>query len=171
MVAAIPSPRFPWLGAAHGAVAVARRRVPFHLFQHPVGDHAARALGARVFGLPSAVHALDVRYEPRRVHCEIVMHGRHVLTMSMPRGGAAPLEARALEALSLVDGSPHRVRGSCSGAGVTEGGRHVEILLGDHPLADRLRRLGLPKRPVTSLYVDALSARIEAPEQLGPSQR
>ncbi|MBC7170814.1 MAG: hypothetical protein H5U40_00215, partial [Polyangiaceae bacterium] len=51
--------------------------------------------------------------------------------------------------------------------GVSDAGRRVELLLGDHPFADRLRRFGLPKRPLRSLYVETLRARIDAPQRIG----
>ncbi len=171
LVGATPAPRARWLGPVRGAVAVARRRVPFHVFQHPVDDERSRAVAADRFGLPSAVHGLDVRYEPSRARCEIVMHGKHVLTLSMPRGGAESISAAPVEVLSLRDGVPHRARGTCEAEGCTAGGRRVELLLGDHPLADRLRRLGLPRRPSRSYFVESLRARVDAPERLGAATR
>jgi hypothetical protein len=163
LVAASPASRSTWFGAFRGAIAVTRRRVPFHVFQHPVGHEAARSVGAEVFGLPSSLHSVDVRYEPARAQCELMMHGRHVLTLSMPRGGRGTFDTLALEGTGHSDGVALRTRGTCNGAGVTEGGRQVELLLGDHPLADRLRRIGMPKRPTKSVYVETLRARFGAP--------
>ncbi|MBC7170844.1 MAG: hypothetical protein H5U40_00365, partial [Polyangiaceae bacterium] len=79
-VAADQAARHPWLEPARSALALARGRSPFHVFQR----------------VPSSPRAIDVRYEDARVDCEIHMHGRHVLTLSMPRRGEKTLEATPL---------------------------------------------------------------------------
>jgi hypothetical protein len=49
----------------------------------------------------------------------------------------------------LIEGVPHSnvfVRGG-TGESTTPGGAGVELILGDHPIADELRSLGLPDAP------------------------
>ena len=43
------------------------------------------------------------------------------------------------------------------------GGR---VELGDHPYADQLRSLGLPKRPLVCTWMENMHGRFEAPEKL-----
>jgi hypothetical protein len=42
------------------------------------------------------------------------------------------------------------------------------LALGSHPVADELRTLGLPKRPLMSVWMGRMHGRFEAPEKLSP---
>jgi hypothetical protein len=155
------------LGPGYGALAMLRRRLPAFVFQHVVSDAESKARAAGLWGFPSAVQPIELDREGERVSCQLVMHGRHVLTMAWPTSAEGTMPASRFEWLSYIDGVPHRIVGERSGEGVARGrGRRVELLLGDHPLADRLRRLGLPKRPLSSLWIEHARGFIEAPVPL-----
>ena len=46
------------------------------------------------------------------------------------------------------------------------GGREVEITLGDHPIADDLRSLGLPRKPLMTTWIGKMVMRFDPPEKL-----
>ena len=50
--------------------------------------------------------------------------------------------------------------------GVSGGGKGFEITLGSHPIADDLRELGLPKKPVMCMWTEKMVMRFGAPEKL-----
>ena len=39
--------------------------------------------------------------------------------------------------------------------------------LGDHPIADELRSLGLPKRALMTMWMERMHGRFETPERVG----
>jgi hypothetical protein len=155
------------LGAGYGALAIARRRLPAFVFQQVTSDPEVKERMTREWGFPCSAQPIDVERDGAVARCQVVMHGRHVLTLAMPARGEATLRSSRTEWLSYVDGRPHRALGERSGDGVARGsGRRVELLLGDHPLADRLRRLGLPKRPISSTWIEHARGRLDAPVPL-----
>jgi len=50
------------------------------------------------------------------------------------------------------------------GVGIQLGG--AELTLGDHPVAEELRALGLPRRPLMSVWMERMHGRFEAPERV-----
>jgi hypothetical protein len=46
------------------------------------------------------------------------------------------------------------------------GGKDVEITLGSHPIADDLRSLGLPKKPLMTTWIGRMVMRFDPPEKL-----
>jgi hypothetical protein len=68
---------------------------------------------------------------------------------------------------SYIDGVPHRTRFTqqVSDLGIRLGGS-VDIVLGRHPIADRLRALGLPKKPLVSTWAGKMAMSFDRPERL-----
>lgn len=69
--------------------------------------------------------------------------------MTVPRGGDGESEETPAIGYTMIDGVPHSnvfARGG-PGESTTPGGEGTELVLGDHPLADELRSLGLPDAP------------------------
>ena len=64
-----------------------------------------------------------------------------------------------------IDGALHRTRfvSGADGVGFHLGG--AALTLGDHPIADELRGLGLPKRALLSVWMERMHGRFEAPEK------
>ena len=92
------------------------------------------------------------------------MDGRHVLTFSVVRGGRRTLPDAAMVTYSHVDGALRRTRFVSGATGV---GIHIgaaKLVLGDHPLADDLRALGLPRRALVSVWMEHAHGLFEAPE-------
>jgi hypothetical protein len=91
------------------------------------------------------------------------MDGRHVLTFSAARGGARTLPDAPMTTYSYVGGALQRTTfvSGATGVGIHLGG--AELVLGDHPIADDLRRLGLPRRAFLSVWMEHTHARFAAP--------
>ena len=91
------------------------------------------------------------------------MDGRHVLTFSVGRGGTRTLPDAAMATYTYLDGVLHRTTfvSGATGVGIHLGG--AELALGDHPLADELRSLGLPKGALMSVWMEHSHGRFEGP--------
>jgi hypothetical protein len=91
------------------------------------------------------------------------MDGRHVLTLVSSRGGTRALPDAVMTTYSWIDGVLHRTAfiSGAQGVGIGLGG--VTLALGDHPQADELRRLGLPKRALLGVWMEHMHGRFEGP--------
>jgi hypothetical protein len=86
-----------------------------------------------------------------------------VLTFGAERGGRTTLPDMPMQTYSYIDG---RLHATAFTSGATEvgfalGGATLE--LGEHEIADELRRLGLPRTPLMTVWFGHQHARFEAP--------
>jgi hypothetical protein len=139
------------------------------IYKLPVNQSFTCEAGCKIWGFPKSVEEIDVTYEPERVSCRLVMGGRHVFTLTLPRlagDGAADVDME-MTTYTYLDG-PTSLSFSQGGAtAVNPGGAGVEIRLGDHPLADELRSLGLPDTPpILSTWNEKMRGSFGAPHRL-----
>ncbi len=132
----------------------------------PVNQTFTREAGAEIWGFPKTVEEISFDYADDRATCRLTADGRHVLTLSVPRGGERTMPDNPMATYTYVHGVPHRVPFSsgAEGFGFKLGG--AELSLGDHPYAEQLRGLGLPKRPLMCSWMEKMHGRFEAPEKL-----
>jgi len=154
----------PYVGAW---LDLARGRLGTWIHRLPVDQSFTCEAGRGIWGFPKTVEALDFRYEPDRATCRWDSEGRHVLTLRADRGGRRTLPDREMTTYTWIEGVPHLTRftSGASGVGIRPfGGASLE--LGDHPVAGTLRALGLPRRPLMSVWMEHMHGRFEAPEKL-----
>ena len=87
------------------------------------------------------------------------MNGAHVLTLALPRGGSRRLPDSVMTTYSIIDNVLHKTAFSSGGEEV---GFHLggaELTLGNHPIADELRSLGLPKRALMTMWMEHMHGR------------
>ena len=112
---------------------------------------------------------IDFTYADDSATCKLTMDGHHVLTLTVPRGGEGTTEDSEALGYTLIEGVPHSnvfTRGG-SGDKTTPGGEGVEIELGDHPIADELRSLGLPDAaPLLSAWTEHMRGSFGASKKL-----
>lgn len=151
------------LGAVWNAL---RGRLATFIHWLPVDQSFTRDAGEGIWGFPKTVESIDFRYAPDRATGRLESGGRHVLTLSVPRGGTRRLPDQEMTTYTLLHGVPHRTRfvSGAEGFGVKAGGAELE--LGDHPYAERLRGLGLPRRALMTSWMERMHGRFEAPEKL-----
>ena len=156
-----PPPAIPYLGAA---VDLARNRLATWIWKLPVDQRFTCEAGRGIWGFPKTIERIDFRDGEGRRECRLVMDGRHVLTFSVVRGGRRTLPDAAMVTYSHVDGALRRTRFVSGATGV---GIHIgaaKLVLGDHPLADDLRALGLPRRALVSVWMEHAHGLFESPE-------
>jgi hypothetical protein len=153
-------PGLPYLGTA---LDLMRNRVATYIYKLPVNQSFTCEAGCGIWGFPKSVEEIEFEDAGKRRRCRLAMDGRHVLTFTAPRGGARTLPDASMVTYSLIDGVLHRTSfvSGATGVGIRLGG--TELVLGDHPLAEDLRRLGLPKRPLMCVWMEHMHGRFEAP--------
>jgi len=153
----------PWLGAWADLL---RGRMATCIHWLPVDQSFTRDAGEGIWGFPKTVERIDLDYGEARVSGRLEAAGRHVLTLSLPRGGSRRLPDREMLTYTYLHGVPHRTRfvSGAEGFGVRPGG--ARLVLGDHPYAERLRALGLPRRALMTTWMERMHGRFEAPEKL-----
>jgi hypothetical protein len=158
-------PRAPYLGEL---VAFLRNRLPTYILHLPVDQSFTRDAGEGIWGFPKTIERIDFSDVDGRRQCRLVMDGRHVLTFETRRGGRLRLPDVPMTVYSYVAGRLHATRFAtgASEVGLRLGGAGLE--LGDHPIADELRSLGLPRRALVTAWMGHQHARFEAPVPVGP---
>ena len=151
----------PYLGAAFD---VLRGRAATWIWKLPVDQTFTCEAGRGIWGFPKTVEQIvfDDVGEHRRHR--LAMDGREVLAFTAERGGRRRLPDMEMVTYSWIDGRLHRTRfvSGAEGVGIRLGG--AVLTLGDHPLADELRGLGLPARPLMTVWMEHSHARFAAPE-------
>lgn len=145
---------------------IVRGRVASHAWRLAVSSTLSRDAGLQMWGYPKTVE--DLRYERSGGHASMSWHDgeTEVLRLTVPDTGARTATPISPPVYSVLDGEP--VVGNLTQS-YTEVGYHrrgASIQLGHHPVADELRRLGLPKRPILAVWNGHLSFRMSAPRPL-----
>ncbi len=139
------------------------------IWKLPVNQSFSCEAGRTIWGFPKTVEEINVDYGPRRVSCRLVMGGKHVFTLGVPRGAADAGKSPEMEmtTYTYLDG-PACLQFATGGTGttLTPGGEGVELLLGDHPIADDLRALGLPSTPMLCTWIEHMRGSFGAPRKL-----
>lgn len=153
----------PYLGAALG---LARNRIATYIHRLPVNQSFTCEAGRGIWGFPKTIEEIDFRDTGDQRQCRLAMDGAHVLTFTSARGGGRTLPDTPMVTYSYIDGALYRTRftGGATGVGIRLGG--ADLVLGDHPVATELRSLGLPKRPLMTVWMERQHGRFEAPERV-----
>jgi hypothetical protein len=124
-----------------------------YIHRLPVDQSFTCEAGRDIWGFPKWITAIDID-EPEPgdtgrgtgTTVRLVDDGVHVLTLTMAAGGPIRLPSQAPPSYSYRDGVLRRTPWATSAEGVTGRPGGATLILGDHPMADELRSLGLPKR-------------------------
>lgn len=155
----------PLLGAW---LAMVRGALPSFSWKMPVDQSFTRDAGAIIWGFPKTVERIDFDYsDAHRFRGRLEMDGKLVFAIDMPRGGTRSQPPGSAIAYSYIDGVPHRTAFTQhpSQLGFFRGGS-VELTLGDHPIADDMRALGLPKKPLATTWAGRMVMNFSPPERL-----
>jgi hypothetical protein len=118
------------------------------VYRMPVDQEFTKEAGNRVLGLPKTVEDLRIEYPEGRVEVHLAMGGRHVMSVRLPRAPAAgPSELTPATTYSYLDGVPTELPLGIELGSALIDPSEVEVELGDSPVADELRSLGLPGSP------------------------
>ncbi len=130
----------------------------------PVTLEASRAAGCQIWGFPKTLDDVQIEIGPSRASCHWHADGDHVLTLSVPVGRSREMQAPPLRAFTMLDGQLSRTdfRMGADHGRLGLGGAALE--LGDHPVAEQLRDLGLSRRAMLTTWMDDVTASFGAPK-------
>ncbi len=150
----------PYLGAA---IDMARNRVATYIHRLPVNQSFTCEAGRGIWGFPKTVEEIEMSDIGGQRQCRLSMDGGHVLTLRATRGGSRVLADAPMLTYTYIDGVLHctQFTAGATGLGITLGG--AELSLGDHAVASELRSLGLPKRPLMTVWMEHQHGRFDAP--------
>jgi hypothetical protein len=151
----------PYLGAWSDFLA---GRASTFIHRLPVNQSFTCAAGRGIWGFPKTVERIDFEIDGDRAQCRLEVEGRHVLTLETRRHGSRTLRDSAMTTYSYIDGVLHKTafRSGADGVGISR--RGAALRLGDHPIADELRSLGLPKPALATVWMEHMRGRFEAPQ-------
>lgn len=145
------------------ALEVLGNRARVYIHHLPVNQTFTLEAGRRIWGYPKFMADIEIAEGPGVASCTLGQGGRRILTLTVREGGALRLPTPSLPTYSFLDGvlrlTPWELRGPVKGR---IGG--ASLALGDHPLADELRTLGLPKRALLTSTMPQMKARFGPPE-------
>ena len=154
----------PYLGTALDFL---RGRVSTFIFWLPVDQAFTREAGETLWGFPKTIEKIDFDHTGSRATCRLESAGKHVLTFSMPRGGSRDLPENAMATYTRMGGRTCATRFVSRSTGVGFCRSGCELTLGDHPMADKLRTLGLPKAPLVSMWMEHMNATFDPARPIG----
>jgi hypothetical protein len=153
-------PFVPYLG---NVVDFFRNRLGTYILHLPVNQSFTRDAGEGIWGFPKTVEQIDFADTNGRRSCRLTMGGRHVLTFEAFRGGGFSLPEMPMLTYSHVGGRLHTTRFTSAATEVGFGLGGTTLELGDHPIADELRSLGLPRSALMTVWMGHQRARFDAP--------
>ncbi|HET7720895.1 MAG TPA: acetoacetate decarboxylase family protein [Acidimicrobiales bacterium] len=129
------------------------------VYRMPVDQAFTCEAGNRVMGFPKTVEEIDVETGADEVVIRLRSEGVEALSVVLPRVAAAgPAPRIEAESYSYLDGVPHVTPLAMDmGTGVVDPAS-VRVAVGAGPIADELRRLGLPRQPDFCTWGEGLSA-------------
>ena len=125
----------------------------------PVNQTFTLEAGRTIWGYPKFPASIDIDDDGRRTSCTLRDGDAHVLTLTVRNGGVPMPAPKAPPTFTSLDGILRRTEWSAALGGVRGRLGGASVTLGTHPIAEELRSLGLPKRPMFSSSVRNFRAR------------
>jgi hypothetical protein len=145
---------------------IARDRAATFVWRLPVTTRLANDAGILMWGFPKTIEEIDFEVTGERATFDLRMGGRKVFSYSVRAVGKRSQPRGTSDVYSIFEGAPHvtHLSHEYRDMGVQLGGG--DLLLGDHPVAEDLRGLGLPRRPLVASWIGRLSLDVGPPEKL-----
>jgi len=145
---------------------IARDDAATHIWKLPVTTQLANDAGVLMWGFPKTVEEIDFEVADGRALFQLRMDGREVLRYSVRAEGTRHPPRGASAVYSNFEGAPHvtHLEHEYRDAGFRFGGGRLS--LADHPIAEQLRGLGLPRRPLVATWIGHLSFDVGPPRKL-----
>lgn len=153
-------------GPVAGLADLLRGRLETWIHRLPVNQRFTCEAGRGIWGFPKTVDEIALSTRGDRLRCDWAREGRPVMEIELPCRGRRTLAEQSLVTWTRIDGRWHRTRFTQGGsqAAVRPGG--ARLVLHDHPVAEELRALGLPRRALFTTWMGHMHGRFEAPEPL-----
>lgn len=144
-----------------------RRKVGTYVYELPVTEEFAMEAGIRVWGFPKWMATISAQFGRHASSCALYAKERHVLSLSVKHRLWSRFRDQQVMSYTQKNGDLHRVPWLVGGKrfGLRLGG--ARLTLGDHPIGQRLRTLGMPKRALLSGRASGIHSTFYPPERCG----
>lgn len=132
----------------------------------PVSTTLARDCGIQMWGFPKTLERIEWKHSNGRARATWTVDGEPALSFSVRASGTRSSGPIAPPVYSLFEGKPHVSYLEQTYKESGKKGRDGLLELGSHPVADKLRRLGLPKKPLLTVWNGKLTFAMTHPEPL-----
>ncbi|AXB48447.1 acetoacetate decarboxylase [Amycolatopsis albispora] len=114
----------------------------------PVNQAFTLEAGRSIWGFPKEMADIELGLSGRTRSCAVRVGGRFAVGFLVRPGIPVPSGAAAtsIDAYTCLDGALRRTPWELRASAVRARAGGAEVRLGDHPIADELRRIGLPGR-------------------------
>ena len=140
-------------------------QIATHTVLLPVTTELARDAGIQMWGFPKHLADLESERQPESIAFTWREGDQTVLRYSVPTSGDDEPDEISPPVYSLIDGQVHVSRLTQRYTGVGRRFRGGNLELGTHPIADDLRRLGVGRTPMLSIWNEHLEFEMSAPER------
>jgi hypothetical protein len=153
-------------GSRLDVLTMMRNQAPAYIHRLPVTTSFSCEAGRHIWGFPKDV--MDIEFADTDMTRTVSLRdeGRLVLQLSAPRGGTKKFAGVDIEAMGSWGGPVQVTPAQMAGEGVKAGFRAGQLVLGDHPIADELRSLGLPKKPLVAGAIERFTGSFAAAHPL-----
>jgi hypothetical protein len=147
----------PPKGSPLDLVTMMRNQAPAYIHRLPVTTSFSCEAGRHIWGFPKDV--MDIEFADTDATRTVTLRdGDHfVLQLAAPRGGTKKFSDVEIEAMGSWGGPVQVTPAQMAGDGVKAAFRAGHLVLGDHPIADELRSLGLPKKPLVAGSIESFT--------------
>ncbi|WP_372750325.1 acetoacetate decarboxylase family protein [Litorivivens sp.] len=129
----------------------------------PVDQEFTMHAGRYIWGYPKWIAEIDFIQSNGRFETRFSDKGKHVFTFRTKGGGKASLKDQKQPSFGYRCGKLYKTIGTANASGVKFSLGGEAPVLGDHPIADELRKLGLPKKPLFSGSIENMEMDFAAP--------
>ncbi len=136
------------------------------IWKLPVTTRLANDAGILMWGLPKTIEEIDFEQIGDQARFTLRMDRREVLTYTVQATGKLSQARGTSTVYSIFEGAPHATSLAHEYEGMGIRLRGGTLKLGDHPISESLRKLGLPKAPLIATWIGHLSLEVEAPTKL-----
>ncbi len=140
------------------------RRPGAFIHRLPVDQSFTLEAGRTIWGFPKCMADIDLRSDGPVRRCTVRQDGRLVVDLLVRRGLPVPGGIAAVDAYTHLDGTTRRIPWTVRPSGLRGRPGGARIRLGDHPVADELARLGLPRTALLTSTIDNLAMEFQDAE-------
>jgi hypothetical protein len=155
---------FPFFGAL---ARMATGRVGNFVYRMPVDQAFTTHAGRFIWGFPKWVARIDIEFASKRASGTFYDDGELVYGIAAKTGGTARVKEQRIASLAIRDGRAWKTYGTNTGTGATFSlGGEMPVIGDAHPLAQELRALGLPKKPLFTVSMTHTALTFSPPESV-----
>jgi hypothetical protein len=145
---------------------ILRGNIASYTWMLPVSSTLSRDCGIHMWGFPKTLERIDYDRQSGRTKSSWMIGDELVLSYSVKEEGHKNASEISPPVYSVLDDKPHVSYLTQRYSKVGHHGRDGILKLGKHPAADRLRRLGLPKKPWLAAFNGHLEFEMSHPQPL-----